>query len=227
MQADLFKPGLGCCTIARASLVLRETAKPKYCKPRKLPFAINPVVGAELDSLENDGVIERVSHSDWTTPIVVVRKPAGKVRICGDFKITLNPMLKSDVHPFPLPEELFHKLNQGYKFSKTDLADAYLQIELDDKSKDLVVINTHQGLYRYKRLPFGLSSAPAVFQKIVEKVIQGIPGTANYLDDIIVTSATEKEHLNNLQITLGKLKKSGFHFRMNKCKFFQDTVEYL
>ena len=150
MQADLFKPGLGCCTIARASLVLRETAQPKYCKPRKLPFAIKPVVGAELDRLENDGVIERVSHSDWATPIVVVRKPTGKVRICGDFKVTLNPMLKSDVHPFPLPEELFHKLNQGCKFSKIDLADAYLQIELDEKSKDLVVINTHQGLYRYK-----------------------------------------------------------------------------
>ena len=135
-------------------------------------------------------------------------------------------MLKSDVHPFPLPEELFHKLNQGCKFSNIDLADAYLQVELDEKSKDLVVINMHQGLYRYKRLPFGLSSAPAVFQKIVE-VIQGIPGTANYLDDIIVTGATEKEHLNNLQITLGKLKESGFHLRMDKCKFFKDTVEYL
>ena len=109
------------------------------------------MVGAELNRLENDGVIERVSHSDRATPIVVVRKPTGKVRICGDFKVTLNPMLKSDVHPFPLPEELFHKLNQGYKFSKIDLADAYLQIELDDKSKDLVVINTHQGLCCYRR----------------------------------------------------------------------------
>ena len=210
MQADLFKPGLGCCTIVRASLVLRETAQPKYCKPSKLPFAIKPVVGAELDHLENDGVIERVSHSYWAIHIVVIRKPTGKVRICGNHKVTLNRMLKSDVHPFPLPEELFHKLNQGCKFSKIDQADVYLQIELNEKSKDLVIINTHQGLYRYKQLPFGLSSAPAVFQKIVEKVIQGIPGTANYLDDIIVTGVTEKEHLNNLQITLGKLKESGF-----------------
>ena len=178
-------------------------------------------MGAELDHLEQDGVLERVSHSDWATPIVVVRKPTGKVRICGDFKVTLNPVLKSDIHPFPLPEELFHKLNQGYKFSKIDLANAYLQIELEDKS---VVINTHQGLYRYKRLPFGLTCAPAVFQKIVEKVIQGIPGTANYLDDIIVTGTTEKEHL---QLTLSKLKESGFRLRRDKCKFFQDTVEYL
>ena len=217
---DILKLGLGCCTTTKASLV-------KYCKPRKLPFAIKPVVGAELDRLEQDGVLERVSHSDWATPIVVVRKPTGKVRICGDFKVTLNPVFKSDIHPFPLPEELFHKLNQGCKFSKIDLADAYLQIELEDKSKELVVINTHQGLYRYKRLPFGLTCAPAVFQKIVEKVIQGIPGTANYLDDIIVTGTTEKEHLTNLQLTLSKLKESGFRLRMDKCKFFQDTVEYL
>ena len=102
-------------------------------------------MGAELDCLEKDEVIEKISHSEWVTPIVVVRKPTGKVRICGDFKVTLNPMLKSDVDPFPLPEELFHKLNQGCKFSKIDLADAYLQIELEDNSKDLVVINIPSG----------------------------------------------------------------------------------
>ena len=157
--------------------------------------------------------------------IVAVHKPTGKVRICEDFKVTINPVLKSDIHPFPLSEELFHKLNQGCKFS--NVADAYLQIELKDKSKELVAINTHQGLYRYKPLPFGLSCTPAVFQKIVEKVIQGISGTANYLDDIIVTDTTEKEHLTNLQLTLSKLKESGFRLQMDKRKFFQDTVEYL
>ena len=113
MHTDLFKPGLGCCTTATASLVLRNNAQPKYCKPRKLPFAIKSVVGAELDRLENDGVIERVSHSDWGTPIVVVCKPTGKSEFVEILKVTINPVLKSDIHPFPLPEELFHKLNQG------------------------------------------------------------------------------------------------------------------
>ena len=84
---------------------------------------IKPVVGAELDRLENDGVIERVSHSDWETPIVVIRKPMLKVRICGDFKVTINPVLISDIHPFPLPEELFHKLNKGFKFCRCILTD--------------------------------------------------------------------------------------------------------
>ena len=85
MHTDLFKPGLGCCTTATASLILRDNAQAKYCKPRKLPFSIKPVVGAELDRLENDGVIERVSHSDWATPFVVIRKSTLKDRICGDF----------------------------------------------------------------------------------------------------------------------------------------------
>lgn len=80
---ELFKPELGHCVTTTAKLFLREHAEPKFCKPRKLPFALKPVVADELDRLEQQGVIERVSHSDWATPIVVVRKPGGKVRICG------------------------------------------------------------------------------------------------------------------------------------------------
>jgi len=97
-------------------------------------------------------------------------------------------------------------LNQGCKFSKIDLADAYIQIELDAESRNPVDINTHQGLYHYKQLLFGLSCAPAAFQRIVESYTN-IPGTANYLDDIIVTGSTEKEYLANLALTLVKLKK--------------------
>ena len=97
----LFKPQLGCCKAFKATLLLREDAQPKYCKVRKIPFALKPVVGAELDRLEKEQVLEKVTHSDWATPLVVVRKPGGKVRLCGDFKVTLNPALKTDVYPFP------------------------------------------------------------------------------------------------------------------------------
>ena len=226
-HADVFKEGLGCCNTVTASLTLREEALPKFCKPRRLPFAIKPTVGAELDRLEKNGVIERVSQSDWATPIAVVRKPGGKVRVCGDFKVTVNPVLKNDVYPLPLLEELFHKLNGGTKFTKLDLADAYLQIKLDESSKQLVVLNTHQGLYRYKRMPFGLSCAPAIFQRIIEQTVGDIPGVACYLDDIIVTGKTETDHLTNLQRTLERLKESGFRLRKSKCSFFQSSVVYL
>ena len=133
-------------------------------------------MGDELDRLEHQGVIKKVPHSDWATPIVVVRKAGGKVRICGDFKITINPVLKTDIYPLPLPEELFQSLNGGSKFPKIDLADVYLQIELEEESKKLVVVNTHKGLYQYQRLPFGLSCAPALFQKIIDQTIADLPG---------------------------------------------------
>ena len=102
IHADIFKEGLGCCNKVTATLTLQDEAMPKFCKPRRLPFAIKPTVGAELDQLEKNGVIEKVSQSDWATPIVVVRKPGGKVRVCGDFKVTVNPVLKNDVYPLPL-----------------------------------------------------------------------------------------------------------------------------
>ena len=227
IHADIFEEGLGSCTTAKATLTLQEGTTPKFCKPRRLPFAIKPVVGAELDQLEKKGVIEKVSQSDWATPIVVVRKPGGKVRICGDFKVTVNPVLKNDVYPLPLPEELFHKLNGGTKFTKLDLADAYLQIRLDENSKQLVVLNTHQGLYCYKRMPSGLSCAPAKFQRIIEQTVADIPGVACYLDDIIITGKTEKDHMVNLQKTLKRLKDSGFRLRKSKCAFLQTSVAYL
>ena len=227
MNETLFKPQLGCCTSFKATLLLRQGAQPKYCKARKLPFALKPIVGAELDRLEKEQVLEKVTHSDWATPIVVVRKPGGKVRLCGDFKVTLNPTLKTDVYPFPLPEELFQKLNGGHKFSKLDLAEAYLQIPLDEKSAELVVINTHQGLYKFRRLPFGLSSAPAIFQKFIEQLVGDIPGVACYLDDIVVTGRSEQEHLNNLQKTMDKLKASGLRLKLGKCQFFKDSITYL
>jgi len=103
LHAELFRPGLGTCTTAQAKLTLRDEAVPKCCKPRRLPFAIKPVVGAELDQVEKNGVIEKVTQSDWATPIVVVRKPGGRVRICSDFMVTLNLMLRNDVNPLPVP----------------------------------------------------------------------------------------------------------------------------
>jgi len=192
LNAELFSPELGHCVSLKANVVL------SFCKPRKLPFALKPVVGDELDHLENQGVIKKVPHFDWATPIVVIRKPWDKVCICGDFKITINPVLKIDVYPILLPDELFQSLNGGSKFSKTNLADAYLQIELDEQSKRLVVVNTHKGLYQYHCLPLGLSCASALFQKIIDQTISEIPGVVCYLDNITVMGKTDQEHIANL-----------------------------
>ncbi|KER28001.1 hypothetical protein T265_13677, partial [Opisthorchis viverrini] len=116
-------------------------AKPK----RPVPFAALATVENELVRLQQSGVIQPVNHSSWAAPTVVIKKANGKVRICADYSTGLNAVLDSHQYPLPVPEDLFTKLNGGRCFAKLDLADAYLQIEVSDDSKELLTINTHRG----------------------------------------------------------------------------------
>ncbi|EGT45586.1 hypothetical protein CAEBREN_24623 [Caenorhabditis brenneri] len=157
------------------------------------------------------GVIEPVSHSKWASPIVVIKKKeTGKIRACGDFKVSgLNKALLEEYHPLPTSEDIFGTL-KGSVFSQIDLRDAYLQVELDEESQKVVVINTHKGLFKYKRMAFGLKTAPAIFQKIVDKMIAGIPGVAAYLDDVIVSAESHEEHEKTLTKLFQRLQEYGF-----------------
>ena len=134
----------------------------------------------ELHRLEDLRIITRVDHNEWATYIVVVQKPNGKVRICEDYKVTVNPQLRVDQHPIPRIDELFAKLQGGQHFSKLDISDAYLQVELDDATNKLLVVNTHKGLLRYNRLSFGPAPAPAIFQKLVDNLVSGILALVQY-----------------------------------------------
>ena len=93
--------------------------------------------------------------------------------------------------------------------------------------KNGIVINTHKGLYRYRHLPFGLNSAPAIFQQIIYQTVAGIPGVVSYLDNLVVTGKTDQEHITNLKKALERLKTAGFRLKMEKCQFFQTEVRYL
>ena len=107
------------------------------------------------------------------------------------------------------------------------MSQAYQQLELDDQSKEIVTINTHKGLFTYHRLPFGVSSAPGIFQRIIESVLQGIPHVLVYLDDILVTGQNTEEHLKNLEEVLSRLQQAGLRLKSSKCVFMSPSVEYL
>ena len=223
----VFEKGLGTMKKFKAKLHLKSGATPKFVKARPVPFALRPKVEASLEKLEQEGVLEKVTHSEWGSPIVVVPKKTGGVRICGDYKVTLNQVLDVDQHPLPKPSDLFATLAGGKVFSKLDLTQAYHQMEVEEKFQHLLTITTHKGLYRYRRLPFGISSAPALFQRTMEQILQGIPGVVAFMDDIELTGATVEEHLDRLDQVLQRLEEHGLRLHKSKCEFLKDRVEYL
>ena len=155
-----------------------------------------------------------------------VVKKDGSVRICGDYRLTVNHAAKPDTCPLPRVDDIFASLSGGKTFSKLELANAYHQVPLEQQSKQLVTINTHKGLYCYNRLPFGISAAPSIFQRTMENVLQGIPNTCIYLDDVLVTGNTQESHLVNLEAVLSKLQTAGLRLKHSKCTFMMSSVEY-
>nr|XP_061833859.1 uncharacterized protein K02A2.6-like [Nerophis lumbriciformis] len=224
---EVFRKELGSMKDITVKLNIKPETTPKFMKARSVPYAIRSKVGDELDALVKSGVLEPVTVSEWATPIVPVPKKTGEIRICGDFKVTLNPVLSAEQYPLPRIDDLFAGLSKGQKFSKIDLNQAYLQMHVHEDSKDLLTITTQKGLFRYCRLPFGITSAPALFQRAMDQILHGLPGVQCYLDDILCTGSTDQEHLDNLDAALQRLKEYGLRVRKDKCEFFQLSVEYL
>lgn len=225
---SLFEKGLGKCATAKVSLKFnKENQRPKFCRVRPIPIALRAKVEKKLQELVDNGILTRVEHSEWATPLVVVPKPGGKLRLCGDYKVTVNPQLDINQYLLPKPDDLFHMLNGGQKFSKMVLSDAYMQVELEEDSKKYTTINTHKGMFVYNRVPFGIVSIPAVFQRIIETTLAGIEGVVVYLDDITVTAPDEQTHLERLWQVLKRLREAGFRLKREKCEFLKEQMEFL
>ena len=122
---QVFQPGLGTMTQIKAHLSLKADSRPVFRRPHTVPFAIREKVGKELDKLEEQGVLRRVDYSEWAAPVVPVPKKDGSLRLCGDYKVTINPQLQVDQYPLPKPADLFTCLTGGQSFTKLDLTAAY------------------------------------------------------------------------------------------------------
>ena len=131
-DAEVFGDDPGCLRGVQAKLQLQPNAQPKFVRARPLPLALKPKVETEIRRMVESGVLTPVNWSDWATPVVPVPKPNGTVRLCGDFKVTVNPQLRVDQHPLPLIKDIFASLSGGQKFTKLDLKAAYTQMEVDD-----------------------------------------------------------------------------------------------
>ena len=224
---EVFEDTLGTVRGITAKIHVDFTATHVFHRARSVLFALRVKVEKDLERLQTEGIIEPVQYSDWAAPIVPVIKSDGSVRICGDYKVTVNKAAKVDKYPIPRIDDLFTSLSGGKKFTKLDLSHAYQQIQLEEQSKKYVTINTHKGLFVYNRLPFGVSSAPSIFQRVMENLLQGIPGVSVYIDDILVTGPTDEQYLSRLAEVLHRLKDAGVKLKKSKCFFLLPSVEYL
>lgn len=223
----LFDGGLGKYKYLQVHLDVIPNSKPIFCKPRPVPYAFREQVDAELLRLETAGVITKTVSCEWGTPLVPVLKSNGGVRICADYKITINKQLIDFKYPLPRIDDVFNSLQGGAQYSKLDLEGAYHQFELDDESREMVTISTHRGVFTMNRLPFGIKPATSIFQRELEKTLLGIPGVVNFLDDIVVTGRNKEEHLANLKEVFQRLLDAGLKLRSDKCVFFKDEISYL
>ena len=196
-------------------------------KATTVSYALRNKVDAELSRLEESRIIESVKFSEWAAPIVPVLKSDGTVRICGDYKVTVNTVAKPDVYPLPRIEDLFNKVAGGKTFTKLDLTHAYQQLKLTEESKDLTTINTSKGLFRYTPLPFGVSAAAAIFQLMIDCLLQDIPQVAAFRYDILITGGTDESHIHHLREVLRRLDSESFQLRSDKCEFMLPEVTYL
>jgi len=156
----LFNDELGTMTGVQARHSVKPDSKPKFCRARATPYALREAFEKDLTRLQQMGVIESMKYSDWATPVVPVPKPDGAVRLCGDFKVTVNPVLQIDKYPILKPEDLLTVLAGGQKFSKLDLSQAYQQMLLHPDDQKYTTINTHLGLFQYTRHCFSARHLP-------------------------------------------------------------------
>ena len=228
MFPSVFSDKLGEFTGPPIDLELNPDIKPIACAPRRIPIGIRPAVDEALDKLIKSKVLEPVEDSDWATPIVPVVKPDGSVRICADYRITINKAIKPKHHEIPVVSHLLAEIGQEAKvFAKLDLSQAYLQMTVTDKTARAQTIITHRGKFKCNRLQFGVNAAPGEFQSRMLRLIRDLKGVLNYFDDFLIYARNHNELFDRTTKVLSRFNDIGLHIRAEKCIFSTNAVDFL
>jgi hypothetical protein len=220
----LFEPGMGDFKGEPIHLSIEPNVKPVFMPVRTVPFALKNKVKREIERLIANKRIEPVEYSKWGTPVVPVLKPDGTVRLCGDFRITINKYLQIDHYPLPTINHILMKMQGNNYFCELDLQEAYLQAPLDKESQELVTIVTEEGIFKYLYLPYGVSTGPGSFQRLITQKLNGLDVIV-YIDNIYICGKTLAETNNKLKQVLKRLNESGLKLKMSKCKFFEEKLD--
>lgn len=200
-------------------------ADPIKLRPYRVPYATVDNIDKMVDEMLQGGLISK-SNSPWAAPIVIVKKKDGTDRFCIDFR-KLNSVTSGDNYPIPLMEETLDKLRGAEIFSSIDLASGYWQIALHDNAKEKTAFITHKGLFQFEVMPFGLKNAGAFFQRTMEQVLQDLPNSSAYLDDVITASTNTHKHLEDLENLFKRIESANLKIKPSKCVFGASEIKFL
>ena len=225
--SEMFE-GLGELRDYPYTIKLRDDASPvALTVPRRVPYPLLPKVKVELDRMVEQGVISKVVRpTDWCSGLVVVPK-ANKtdVRLCVDLT-QLDKAVKREFYPMSSVDDSLAKLSNAQYFTRLDANSGFWQIPLDTESQLLTTSMTPYGRFCFHRLCFGISSAPEIFQRTMNKILEGVPGVICHMDDVLIHGTTREEHDQRVDEVMERIKRSGLTLN-NKCEFSKTSTKFL
>ena len=218
---------MGFCDRIYQKIKLKKDAVPFRRTYGSMSFEKRKTTKKIVEDLERDDLVEP-THSDWAPPSLLVPKNDGTYRLVVDYR-GLNKQIEKTCWPLPRFNEVIDSLEGNMYFSNIDLLSGYFQMALEEESQNVTAFITPLGLYKWKRLPMGLASAPGAFQNLMEIIFADLSCEVAlvYLDDIIVFGRNFKEHLKRLELVFQSLSENGLKIDGSKCNFVQNQISFL
>ena len=215
--------GIGSTNLIEHSIELKSDTVVNI-KPYPIPHAYRDEVRSMIQDMLTQDIIEE-SCSEWSSPLVVVKKKEGSIRLAVDFR-KLNSISKQDAFPTPSINEIINGLNNAKIFSKLDFKSGYYQVPLRASDRPKTAFKIDNKLYQFKRMPFGLCTAMQTFMRLISKIFQ-FEFVKAYVDDIVIFSSTIDQHVKHLQHVFEAIRQAGLTLNTSKCSFAKESIEYL